>query len=128
MAEKIKYQLEFSVNASPQMLYQYISVPSGLAMWYADDVRSSDEDVYTFVWDNSEESALLLRKKLDDYVRFRWQEEEDESIYFEIKIRVQELTKEVTLVITDFAPEDEVEEAKRLWETQIAELKALIGA
>ena len=110
------------------MLYQYISVPSGLAMWYADDVRTSDEDVYTFVWDNSEESALLLRKKLDDYVRFRWQEEEDESIYFEIKIRVQELTKEVTLVITDFAPEDEVEEAKRLWETQIAELKALIGA
>jgi len=48
MQTKEKYQLEVTVNASPQLIYQYISTPAGLASWYADDVRA-DEDTYTFV-------------------------------------------------------------------------------
>ena len=48
MQTKEKYQLEVTVNASPQLIYQYISTPVGFALWYADDVRAN-EDTYTFV-------------------------------------------------------------------------------
>ena len=49
--------------------------------------------------------------------------------YFEILIQVDALTKDVSLIITDFADdEDEVEEAKQLWENQIDELRQTIGA
>jgi len=41
---------------------------------------------------------------------------------------VNDLTQEVSLAITDFAPTDEIEEAKQLWILQIADLKAKIGA
>ncbi len=32
--------------------------------------------------------------------------------YFEIRIQVDEITKDVSLMVTDFAEEDEVEESK----------------
>ena len=80
MQNKIKYELEFVVQASPQLLYQYISTPSGLSEWYADNVNSRGE-LYTFIWDDSEEQAKLLRKKMDEVVKFRWTHTEDDSFF-----------------------------------------------
>ena len=52
---------------------------------------------------------------------------EDDS-FFEIKITVDEITKDVSLIVTDFADEDEVEESKMLWDSQISDLKSVIGS
>ncbi|MGB0789281.1 MAG: START-like domain-containing protein, partial [Marinirhabdus sp.] len=30
MSTKIKYEMEFPIHASPSLLYQYISTPSGM--------------------------------------------------------------------------------------------------
>jgi hypothetical protein len=45
-----------------------------------------------------------------------------------MKIIVDEITKDVSLFITDFAEEDEVEEAKMLWANQISDLKQVLGS
>ncbi len=124
---KEKYQLEFPIHASPSMLYQYFSTPSGLGEWFADNVNSRGE-LFTFIWDDSEEEAKLLSSKNDDRAKFHWLEDEDDNAYFEFKIQVDAITKDVSLIITDFAEEDEMDEAKMLWENQIAELKHTIGA
>ena len=126
MSEKIKYELEFPVQASPNMLYQYISSASNLSEWFADNVNSRGK-VFSFFWDGSEEKAELISFKNNKYVRFKWLENEDDS-FFEINIVVDELTKDVSLVIYDFADEDEVEEGKMLWESQISDLKQVIGS
>ena len=39
MSDKIKFELEFPIQASSQLLYQYISTPSGLSEWFADNVN-----------------------------------------------------------------------------------------
>jgi len=126
MSEKIKYELEFPIQASPNMLYQYISSASNLSEWFADNVNSRGK-VFSFFWDGSEEKAELISFKNNKYVRFKWLEIEDDS-FFEINIVVDELTKDVSLVIYDFADEDEVEEGKMLWESQISDLKQVIGS
>ena len=126
MSEKIKYELEFPIQASPNMLYQYISSASNLSEWFADNVNSRGK-VFSFFWDGSEEKAELISFKSNKYVRFKWLENEDDS-FFEINIVVDELTKDVSLVIYDFADEDEVEEGKMLWESQISDLKQVIGS
>ncbi len=126
MSEKIKYQIEFVIQSSPQLLYQYISTPSGLSEWFADNVNSRGE-LFIFIWDGSEEQAKLLKKKSDDFVRFAWEEEDDDS-FFEMKIIVDEITKDVSLFITDHADEDELEESKMLWENQISSLKQVLGS
>lgn len=127
MSDKIKYELEFTIHASPQMLYNYISNPSGLSEWFADNVNSRGE-VFIFIWDDSEEQAKLLSKKANDKVRFQWLEDEGEEYYFEIRIQVDEITKDVSLMITDFSEEDEMEENKMLWDNTISNLKQIIGS
>ncbi|MDG1451760.1 MAG: START-like domain-containing protein [Polaribacter sp.] len=125
---KIKFELEIPVHASPQMLYQYISSPSNLQEWFADKVNSRGK-LYSFIWDGEEEKAELITKKSDDRVRFKWLESEGDDSFFEIKIEVDALTKDVSLIITDFADdEEEVEASKQLWENQIDELRHTIGA
>lgn len=129
MSNKIKYEAEFAINSSPQLLYQYISTPSGLQEWFADKVNSRGE-FFSFEWDGSEEQARLAAKKTDEKVKFKWVDEDkkDTELFFEIRILEDEITKDVSLMITDFAEEDEIEESKLLWENQISDLKHIIGS
>ncbi|WP_397446906.1 START-like domain-containing protein [Polaribacter sp. R77954] len=126
--DKVQYELEIPIHASPNMLYQYISSPSNLQEWFADKVNSRGK-IFTFEWEGTEEQAKLITKKADERIRFKWLESEDDESYFEIRIQVDALTKDVSLIVTDFAEdEDEVEESKQLWENQIDELRHTIGA
>ena len=127
MSDKIKFEIEFPIHASPQMLYQYFGSASGLSEWFADNVNSRGE-VFTFIWDGSEEQAKLISKKRDVKIRLKWLESEDDESYFEFRTQVDALTNDVSLIVTDFAEEDEVEESKMFWENQIGELKHIIGA
>jgi uncharacterized protein YndB with AHSA1/START domain len=126
MNDKVKFELEFVIQASPQLLFQYLSTPSGLSEWFADNVNSRGE-LFNFIWESSEEEARLLKRKSDEFVRFTWSANEDDS-YFELKIIVDEITKDVSLFITDFAEEEEVEEAKLLWKNQVSDLKQILGS
>ena len=125
--DKVKFEIEFPIHASPNMLYQLFSTPSGLEEWFADTANSRGK-IITFFWDDSEEQALIVSKKNGERARYKWMESEGDESYFEFKIQVDEITKDVSLIITDFAEEDEIEESKMLWENQIDELKHGIGA
>lgn len=126
MSEKIKFDIEFPIHSSPAFLYQYLSTPDGLAEWFADNVNSRS-DVFTFIWDDSEEDAKRISYKTNERIRYKWLAEEDDT-YFEFRIEVDAITKDVSLMVTAFADEDEVEESKMFWENQISELKQKIGA
>jgi uncharacterized protein YndB with AHSA1/START domain len=129
MNSKLQYELEISIQASPQLLYPYIATPSGLAEWFADNVNSRGE-YYTFIWNDSEENARVQFKKTNERIKFIWLDEDnkDTEYFFEIRIIVDELTKDVSILVIDFAEADEIEESKSLWKNQILELKHLIGA
>jgi uncharacterized protein YndB with AHSA1/START domain len=127
MSDKIKFELEIPIQASPQLLYQYISTASGLSEWFADNVNSRGE-IFIFIWDGSEEQAKLLTKKNGERVKFKWQDGDDDNSFFEIRIQVDDITKDVSLMITDFADDDEVEESKMLWTNQISDLKQILGS
>nr|WP_315256643.1 START-like domain-containing protein [uncultured Flavobacterium sp.] len=129
MSLKVRYEIEFPINSSPQLLYQYISTPSGLSEWFADNVNSRGE-FFTFIWNDSQEKARLASKKSGEKVKFKWVDENnrDTEYFFELNILVDELTKDVSLMVVDFASKEEVEEATQLWENQISDLKHVIGS
>jgi uncharacterized protein YndB with AHSA1/START domain len=129
MELKSRYELEFPINSSPQLLYQYISTPSGLSEWFADNVNSRGE-FFTFIWDDSEENARMSSKKTGEKIKFRWIDDnkKDTDYFFELRILEDEITKDVSLMIIDFAMDDELDEAKLLWENQISDLKHVIGS
>jgi uncharacterized protein YndB with AHSA1/START domain len=126
MPGKVRIDLEFPIHASPNFLFQYLSTPDSLGEWFADNVNSRGKN-YTFIWNDTEEIAARIAYKSDVFVRFKWEEDDDEDTFFEFRIEVDDLTKDVSLLVVDFADEDEVEESKMFWENQIAELKHVIG-
>ena len=128
MSELIKYQLEYPINSSINILYKRLFTPSGLSEWFADDVHIRN-NVYTFFWDGSEQEAKLIKKKENLFVRFHWLDNEDDEDYFEFLIQVDDLTNDVSLIVTDFAEdEDEKEENTLLWDTQVENLKHALGS
>ena len=129
MGKKKEFVIEYDFQSSPQLLFQYISSPSGLSEWFSDDVNYRGEK-YTFFWGESEEYARVLSKKNNEKIRFQWitEEDDEEDYFFEFKIEMDEITKDVSLIITDFSEEDELEEAKLLWDSLVSDLKQVLGS
>ena len=127
MSSKTFFSIEFDFHASPQLLYQYLSTPSGLSEWFANDVNIKN-GIYTFYWDGSEQSAKLVTKKENKFVKYKWVDSDEPDDYFEFKIVVDDMTSDVSLLVTDFADDEEdFEEAKLLWETQVDNLRGALG-
>jgi len=127
MTDRIQFEMEFPIQVSQRLLYQYISTPSGLSEWFAENVNSRGEN-FIFIWDDSEESANLVSKKMPEKIRFQWMDDEDTDYYFELRIQFDEITKDVSLIVTDFAEDGEVEESKMLWTNQVSDLKKVLGS
>jgi len=125
MTDKIKIQLEYVVNCSPKVLFSYLSTASGLNEWFADDVKVKGKK-YTFIWEDSEQSTEMTLHKENKLVRFSL--EEDKESYFEFRITQDELTGDVSLIVIDFAEDNDYQETKGLWDTQISDLKHILGS
>lgn len=123
---KNKLKLEYTLNCSPNVLYKQLTTPSGLSEWFADDVNLKG-NIFTFIWDGAGEQAEMIAFKENKFVRFRWMAADDKDAFFEFKINKHELTGDVALEITDFADEDDVDDARDLWDTQISRLKHTMG-
>jgi len=70
----------------------------------------------------------VLQERPDEKIKFKWLNDGEDKTFFEFRIEVDEITKDVSLIITDFAEVDDIEESKMFWENQIDELKRTIGA
>ena len=127
MTSKVKINLEYIINCSPKVLYNRLSTASGLTEWFADDVRVRGKR-FTFIWDDSEQTAEMTLHKENRLVRFSWIDDEADGGYFEFKITRDELTGDVSLLITDFAEEDETDETRGLWDSQVSDLKHVLGS
>ena len=122
-----QYTLEFPIRSSIKELYKRLSTPSGLSEWFANDVNIKN-GIYTFYWHGSEQSAKLVTKKENKFVKYKWVDSDEPDDYFEFKIVVDDMTSDVSLLITDFADDKEdFEEAKLLWETQVDNLRGALG-
>ena len=123
---KEKIYIEYSLKGSASMIWRYIGTSAGLSPWFADRVENIDK-TYRFYWGKTEcRVAHLVAQRNGVYVKFRW-EDESQSTYFEMRIAYNELTREHTLEVTDFADKDEIEDQKDLWDSQIENLRRQSG-
>lgn len=123
----IKYSLEFPIKTSISILFKRLSTPSGLSEWFADNVNIKN-NILTFFWEGSVEEAIVLKKKKNKFIQYQWLDHKSEERYFEFVIQIDDMTEDISLIVTDFAvDEDEKEEGILLWSKQIENLKNAIG-
>lgn len=124
--KKELFSLEIPINASPSLLFEYLSTASGLQEWFADKVEDRGNE-YTFTWDGSEDVAIQIESDENKFVKYRWDYQGPEE-FFEFRIERSPITNETVLRITDFADKFDLESQKQLWERQITDLKHRIGS
>jgi uncharacterized protein YndB with AHSA1/START domain len=123
---KKKFEMEYSLNTSPGVLFSRLSTASGLSEWFADNVNVNGNN-FTFFWEGSEQKAEMVHIKENKSIRFHWLDDEDPKSYFEFRIDHDEITGDSYLFITDFAEDNEKIDSIDLWDSQISELKHAIG-
>lgn len=127
MQELTKIRMEFALNCSINVLFKRLSTASGLTEWFADDVKV-DGTRFTFIWDGHAQEAELLYRNKDENVAFRWIEQKEADYQFEFAVQSLELTNDVALIITDSVALGEEDSQRELWETQIEQLRRVLGA
>ncbi len=126
-SKKLKLELEYSLRSSPQILYQYISNPSGLQSWFADRVDILGGGQYRFSWeDGTDFHANMSKSVTNKYTRFEAIDGEGE--YLEFRIEQDAITGDVELIITEFVEPDEAELAASIWDAAVEDLCSIIGA
>lgn len=123
---KKKFEMEYSLNTSPGVIFSRLSTASGLSEWFADNVNVNGH-FFTFIWESTEQQAEMIQFKENKLIRFHWMDEEDPKTFFEFRIDHDEITGDAYLFITDFAEDNEKIDAIDLWDSQISELKHVIG-
>ncbi len=126
MTGRKKIRLEFEIRASPAMVYSYISLPYGLSKWFCNDVLVFKNN-FTFIWDNEELTAELVKQSNNKCIKFHWKETSADE-FLELEIIKDELTGDVALVVIDFVDETDEINATKLWESQIHDLRGALGA
>jgi len=118
--------MEFIFRASPAILYSFLTRPTTLVRWFCDEVDIQD-DVFTFSWEGSEEVAEMVDDIEEERVRFKWEDADDEEEYLEFRMYKSKITNETVMELTDFCDDDEVQEQKDMWETQVNKLRVECG-
>ncbi|NJN35375.1 MAG: activator of HSP90 ATPase 1 family protein [Saprospiraceae bacterium] len=125
-AKRVLYKVEYIFRASPTIVYQFLTTPACLVRWFCDEVDISS-NTYTFSWDGDEQIAELIEDWEDELLRFEWEDAPNPNEYLEFRIAKSPVTDETVLTITDFCDANEVTEARKLWDSQIAQMRVETG-
>ena len=133
MSNKKTFVSEYEINASPKMIFPYISTVDGLERWYADSANITPNNVLAFVIDGEECYAKMQGMKSNQQVVFEFlddeRNEEDDPSVLKITIDQNEITNGVYLVVEDYTDLiDSQAEFEELWEGLFSDLKEILGA
>ena len=124
--DRVKVQLEELFKSSPAMLYQFITDPACLVRWFCDEADVQGDN-YEFVWNGAAETATLIDSDEDERLRFAWDDADSDAEFLEFRMYKAGVTDQTVLEVIDFCDEDEVNDTKILWESQLQRLKREIG-
>ena len=130
---KQKIDIEYPLNTkSPNIIWDQISSAHALERWFADHVEESN-GVFTFTWgepwtEQDIRKAQLIEYVKYDHIKLKWDyDDEDEDSYWEMRIAKSEVTHLLTLLITDFADDEDTDALNILWESNLDRLHRASG-
>jgi uncharacterized protein YndB with AHSA1/START domain len=128
---KNKFVADYQINASKKIVFQYLSTASGLAEWFADDVRIDEDRNYIFNFDNEDHHAKLTSLRTNLHAKFDFFDpkipNETDHSFIEFKLEENELTQSLFLKVIDYSNEYEEDELDAIWDGLISRLKEIIG-
>jgi len=130
--DKTEITMEFGLNSkSVNIVWNCISTILGLSKWLADEVtQEGDKLVFTWgdIWTRIEtRTATIISIEKYQYVRLKWDDDDDESYFWEMKIGRSHETDDLHLIIIDYADSDDEDGLKEIWTHNIEKLHKASG-
>jgi hypothetical protein len=99
--------------------------------WLADRVEENN-DIISLTWgdlwaEHHTLEARVVERKKNNHIKLRWVEEEDPEAYWEMRIGRSELTDELCLCVVDYAPPEDIEDLRGLWDGNMERLHQASG-
>lgn len=129
---KQKFTIEHPLKAnSENLIWELISTADGLSKWMADNVELDGEQ-FTFTWGqpwrhSETRQAKILNMKKNKSIRLKWNDDDESDCYWEIAIEHFDLTGDCSLLITDFALKEDMDDQKELWFNSLEQLHRSSG-
>lgn len=124
---KQRVEISHSLNSTtPNIIWNLIGSADGLARWVADEV-TADGDTLTFTWGSKwshheiRKATILKQEKLS-CLQFRWEDEEDEDAFVELRMEKHELSNDYMLHIVDFAMPEDIDSLRAIWADNLDKL------
>lgn len=124
--KKRQFEIEYLFKASPTIIYQFLTTPACLVRWFCDEA-DIENDVYTFSWSDSDETAELIDDYEDELLRFRWEDADEDNEYLEFRLETSPITGETILKIVGWALPSDYDLTIDSWNNQIKNLKKAVG-
>lgn len=125
--KKQQFTLEFLLpDSSVSALWDMVSTPEGLAKWFADKVEYTESDTMLFEWGVQRQKADIVNIKQQEHIRFHWEGMANRE-FFEFNISKNELTGTLSFTITDFSLPQDLDDDKQLWESNVGNLRRVLG-
>ncbi len=130
-----KLTIEYPLNTrSPRIIWDMISNAAGMQKWLADKVTEDSQETITFTWghpwtERDTKQSRILEKEKNKHIRMMWDYHEDTpEAYWEMRIEESKETGHLTLLITDFAAdEDEASDLRGIWDDNLERLHRVSG-
>ena len=129
-----KLTIEYPLSTqSPKIVWDFISNAHGLEKWLADKVTAED-DLMTFTWgqpwtERDTKQSRIIEIEKYDHIRMLWDYHADTpDAVWEMRIEKSDLTGELSLLITDYAADDEEEaDLRGIWDDNLERLHRVSG-
>jgi uncharacterized protein YndB with AHSA1/START domain len=119
---KRRFEMEYSINASPKILFPYIASASGLSQWFCDDVRLDPEQSHF---------AEIAIQRPGRSIRYVFLDEQKRPLldasYLDFTLESSRITDEVFLRVTDYSDHTDTQEQRELWEGLVGKLRDQVG-
>ena len=130
--QKITIEYPTSTKSS-KIVWDMISNAAGLQKWLADRVTEED-GVLTFTWgqpwtERDTKQSRILEIEKPSHIRMMWDyHEETPEAYWELRIEESHETGYLSLLITDYAADDDEESDLRgIWDDNLERLHRVSG-
>lgn len=118
-------------SKSANVIWQLLSSAEGLEKWIADSVTREDNNLtltWGEVWKVSETwTATIVEEEKLKRIRWKWVDDEDEDAFVELALDKSDITNDYTLLITDHAYDEDVEDLKDIWARNLKRLHRTTG-
>lgn len=130
--EKVRITVEYPLaTKSEALVWGLIGNAHGLQKWMADYVEERNGEM-TFRWGEAwtqqdVRKSTVIAEEENKFIRLKWDVNESDEDFWELRIDKSEFSGKLCLVITDHVDPDDVDYMKDLWNGDLDKLHAVSG-